>query len=445
MLPVGIMKTPSLMPAREWGPAVCRVLRRRCNSLARLVLSALFLFSPAASQEFAFGATPASGPRVSAAGVTGANAQLDGPRLVPGATIFPGDVIELGAASSAALQFGTDLVLAAPLTKLVVESGGVGLRSGRVQIRLSGADSFVVSGPFFRVNVTPSGGAPGSAEIRADGTHAQVSAVTGIADLMAAESDAPYRLHAGDVATLDAAGPDAAAGQATSVPAAGQVSRLLPDVQIERASLQLVAAISAPVYWNDELRSSPTGRAHITLNDGSLLNLGSNSALRVLQHDAQAQQTTLDLAVGRMRGQVLKLSRPGAKFEIRTLAGVAGLVGTDFYLLAASDYTELIVFEGAVSFTASSTGQAMTVTSGMKLLISRDGQFQGPSPATAQEMQDAKDSTDIPLTVAQQKDRKPPLVPILISIGAPLAVTGIGLGLSARESVSPFTPTQPKR
>jgi hypothetical protein len=440
MLPVEIMKTLSPMPAREWGPAVRGVPPRCSDFLVHLALLALFLLSPAAAQESVFGATPASSPRASAAGVTGANAQLDGARLVPGATIFPGDVVELGAASSAALQFGNDLVLAAPLTKLVVESGGVGLRSGRVQIRLNGADSFAVSGPFFRVNVAPSGGAPGSVEIRADATHALVSAVTGIADLMATGSDVLYRLHAGDVATLDAASRDAAAGQAASVPAAGQVSRLLPDVQIGRASLQMVAAISTPVYWNDELRSGSTGRAHITLNDGSLLNLGSNSALRVLQHDAQAQQTTLDLAIGRMRGQVLKLSRPGAKFEIRTPAGVAGLVGTDFYLLATPDYTELIVFEGAVSFTAFSGGQATTVTSGMKLLISRDGALQGPSPATPQEMQDAKDSTDIPLTVAQRKDRKPPLVPILISIGAPLAVTGIGLGLSARESVSPFTP-----
>ena len=211
------------------------------------------------------------------------------------------------------------------------------------------------------------------------------------------------------------------------------------DVEIDRASLQVVAAIAAPVYWNDELRSGPTGRAHITLNDGSLLNLGSNSALRVLQHDAQAQQTTLDLAVGRMRGQVLKLSRPGAKFEIRTPAGVAGLVGTDFYLLATPDYTELVVFEGAVRFTAFSGGQAVTVTASMKLLLLRVGIFQGPSPATPQEIQDAKDSTDIPLTVAQRKDRKRPLAVILISIGAPLAVTGIGLGLSARESISPST------
>jgi hypothetical protein len=168
MLPVGTMQTLSLMPAREWGAAVHRGLSRRSNVFVRLALLALFLVSPAAPQESAFGATSASGLRGSAAGITGANAQLNGARLVPGATIFPGDVVELGVGSSAALQFRNDLVLAAPLTELVVESGEVGLRNGRVQIRLNGADSFAVSGPFFRVNIAPSGGARGSEEIRVD-------------------------------------------------------------------------------------------------------------------------------------------------------------------------------------------------------------------------------------------------------------------------------------
>jgi ferric-dicitrate binding protein FerR (iron transport regulator) len=365
---------------------------------------------------------------------------LNGVRLAAGATIFAGDIVEVGAASSAALQFGNDLVLVAPSTKLVVESEGVSLRSGQVQIRHNGTDSFTVSGPNFRVNVAASSGAPGTAEIRVGAAVAQVLTVTGIADLTALGSDRPYRLHAGEVATMDAASRDAAGGQGGPVPAAGQITRMIPDVQISRASLQSLAAISAPVFWNDELRSGPTGRAHVVLTDGSLLNLGSNSALRVLQHDAQNQQTSLELAVGRMRGQVLKLSRPGAKFEIRTPAGVAGLVGTDFYLLVTPDSTELMVFEGAVSFTGISGGQAMIVTAGMKLLVSRLGVFQGPSPASPQEMQEAKDSTDVPQTSAQRNKSTPPLVPILISVGAPLAVTGIGLGLSAREPISQYKP-----
>ena len=414
----------------------------RCVVHFGFALLTLILFSSPAHEQSAFGATPASAPRASAAGITGANAQLNGARLIPGATLFRGDIVTLGAHSSAALQFANELVLAAPGTELVVESEGITLRGGRVQIRLAGADSFAVSGPFFRVSVAPSGGTAGLAEILVGGTQAQVLAVAGIADLMAGGSDAPYRLHAGEVARLDAASGDGAAGQAGSVPAAGQVSRLLPDVQIDRASQQTVASIAAPVYWNDELRSTSSGRARVSLTDGSLLNLGSNSALRVLQHDAQAQQTSLDLAVGRMRGQVVKLSRPGAKFEIRTPAGVAGLVGTDFYLLATPDYTELIVFEGVVRFTSIANGQAVTTPAGMKLRISQDGAIAGPLVASPEEIQDAKASTDVPEPLAQrtQTGGHSSLLPVKISVVTGAAVIGIGFALTARETISPSKP-----
>ena len=180
---------------------------------------------------------------------------------------------------------------------------------------------------------------------------AQVSAVAGAADLTAAGIAAAYRLHAGETATLDAAGADATPAQGATSPAAGQVSRLVPQVQIDRGSQHLVAAVSDRIYWNDDLRSGPTGRAHVTLKDGSQLNLGSDSSLRILQHDAQAQQTSLDLLVGRMRGKITKLIAPGAKFEVHTPMGIAGLVGTDFSLLVTDDYVELMVFEGAVRFT----------------------------------------------------------------------------------------------
>lgn len=435
------MKTPLLRCERDRGVAVRKDARRHF-SLACLALLTCFLFSAASREESAFGATPASGPRASAAGITGADAQLNGSRLIPGATLFRGDIVKLGAASSAALQFGNDLVLAASGTELVVESGGVNMRSGRVQIRLAGADSFAVAGPFFHVNVAPSSGSSGSVEILVGGTRALVSAIGGVADLTTDGSDLPYRLHAGEVARMDAASVDAGGGQTSSVPAAGQVSRLLPDVQIDRASQRTIASIAAPVYWNDDLRSGSSGRARVSLTDGSLLNLGSNSELRVLQHDAQAQQTSLDLAVGRMRGQVVKLSRPGAKFEIRTPAGVAGLVGTDFYLLATPDYTELIVFEGVVRFTSFANGQAVTAPAGMKVRISQDGAIAGPLVASLQEIQEAKDSTDVPEVLAQHATPggKGPLAPITISVGTAAVVTAIGLFLSSREPVSRIHP-----
>jgi hypothetical protein len=212
-------------------------------------------------------------------------------------------------------------------------------------------------------------------------------------------------------------------------------------VQIDRDSQHIVAAVSDSVYWNDELRSGPTGRAHVTLKDGSQLNLGSDSSLRILQHDAQSQQTSLDLLVGRMRGKISKLSRPGAKFEVRTPMGVAGLVGTDFSLLVTNDYAELLVIEGVVRFT-SLNGQIANVTAGSILRISRAGAFEGPSHATPQELQAAQNLTDITLPAGQATVAAAtrPLLPVVITVTGTAAAIGIGVWQGTRPTVSNAAP-----
>ena len=93
------------------------------------------------------------------------------------------------------------------------------------------------------------------------------------------------------------------------------------------------------------------------------------------------------------------MTRPGAKFEVHTPVGIAGLVGTDLSLLVTNDYTELMVFEGAVRFTNLS-GQSVSVTAGNMLRISKAGAFEGPSPTTAQEVQTAQNLTDITTAAA---------------------------------------------
>lgn len=387
-------------------------------------------------------ATSASVPAASAASVIGDDAELNGRPMPAGATLFPGDVIRTRQASTAALRFGNNLVLADARTELVVESAGVTLRAGFLQVRTGDEESLAVFGPFFHVNVAAAGGIPSSAEIRVGGTLAQVTAVAGAADLTAAGSSAPFRLHAGESATLDAAPADAAPAQTAANPAAGQVSRLVPQVQIDRASQHIVASVSDRVYWNDGLRSGPTGRAHVTLKDGSQLNLGSDSSLRILQHDAQAQQTSLDLLVGRMRGKIAKLNRPGAKFEVHTPVGIAGLVGTDFSLLTTDDYTELIVFEGSVRFTTSN-GQTIPVNAGMKVRISKSGAIDGPSAATPQEVQTAQALTDITGSANQAAvgaAASRPLVPLVITLSGAAAGVGIGVWQATRPKVSVSIP-----
>jgi hypothetical protein len=391
-----------------------------------------------------FGATPEANPAASTTSITGKAVELNGTAMPAGATLFSGDVIRLGEASTVALQFGNSSVLAAPLTELVVEAEGVTLRNGRLQVRAGGEESFAISGPFFHVNIAAFAGAPSSAEIRLGGMRAQVSAVTGAADLTAEGIASAYTLHAGETATLDATGADATPGQSATSPAAGEVSRLVPQVQIDRASQHLVAAVSDRVYWNDDLRSGPTGRAHVTLTDGSQLNLGSDSSLRIVQHDAQAQQTSLDLLVGRLRGKITKLNRPGAKFEVHTPMGIAGLVGTDFSLLVTDDYAELMVFEGAVRFTTSS-GQTAIVTAGNMLRISKSGALEGPSQSTSQEVQAAQSLTDVSGAAGTASQGAVAagthsVVPLVITLSGSAAAVGIGVWQGTRPTVSTTIP-----
>jgi ferric-dicitrate binding protein FerR (iron transport regulator) len=369
---------------------------------------------------------------------------VNGAPMIPGATLFPGDVVRVGEDSTAALQFGASLVAATPVTEFVVETRGVNLRSGRLQVRASGNERIAVFGPFFSVDISPLGSTPSAAEIRLGGARAQISAVSGVADLTAAGNANSYKLHAGETATLDADSGDPRSPQGNVNQPAGQVARLYPGVRVDRSS-QRFASVFDPVLWNDDFQSDRTGRAHLALNDGSQLNLGSDTTLRVLQHDAQAQQTSLDLIIGRMRGVVAKVTRPGGKFEIRTPVGVAGLVGTDFSLLVTNDYVELMVFDGAVAMTLFSNGRVVTVNAGMKVRFPRNGAVEIPSTATPQEMDLAKSLTDVPETAAGGPPAPGgvrPLLPVVVALASGAAVTGVAIWLDMRER-KPVSPPNP--
>jgi hypothetical protein len=149
---------------------------------------------------------------------------------------------------------------------------------------------------------------------------------------------------------------------------AGEVTRVVPTASIQRAGRQLAAAAQSPVFWQDVVATDRGGRARVALDDGSVLNVGSESSLTITRHDANTQQTELDLAYGRVRANVVRLARPGAKFEVKTRTAVAGVVGTDFFLSFLDGITQLIVFEGVVQF-CSLAGVCVTVGAGQTSFV----------------------------------------------------------------------------
>src|SRR4030088_483696 len=182
---------------------------------------------------------------------------------------------------------------------------------------------------------------------------------------------------------------------------AGQVSRAIPEVAIARGAQQLPAPVKALVDWGDVVKTNEGGRARVSLDDGSLLNVGSSSSLTVTQHNSAAQQTQIELTYGRMRSQVVKQAKPNAKFEVHTAVGVAGVVGTDFFLSYLNGIFQLIVFEGHVKF-CNLDGACVEVLAGQIATI-RDGHQSPdqPSQATAAEVTEAANATSIGLTATE--------------------------------------------
>jgi ferric-dicitrate binding protein FerR (iron transport regulator) len=115
------------------------------------------------------------------------------------------------------------------------------------------------------------------------------------------------------------------------------------------------------LQWNDLLKTEAQGRLRAGLIDGSILSLGSNSELKVIKSDAASQQTSIEVNYGKLRSQVVKVTKPDGKYEVRTPNAVIGVIGTDFYVGYANNQTTVICYEGKV---------VVTPTGGAKVLKS---------------------------------------------------------------------------
>src|SRR5467141_2770296 len=198
---------------------------------------------------------------------------------------------------------------------------------------------------------------------------------------------------------------------------AGEVSRLIPAVGIARGSKSITASPKSVVNWQDLVNTQVNARARIALDDGSVLNVGSESSMKIVKHDAGAQQTELELTYGKLRTQAQKIAKPDGKFEVRTPAGVAGVVGTDFFVEYANGTMNVIAFEGLVKV-CNLAGVCVLLKAGQMTSV-RSGDNSGPLPPQ---------QATLDLLVASSKDTDPGALSGVTGAGAHLGVWGtIGL------------------
>ena len=191
---------------------------------------------------------------------------------------------------------------------------------------------------------------------------------------------------------------DLAAAPDTPGQRAGEVSRVIPAVSITRGGKTISASSKTAVDWLDVVNTQVSARARVALDDGSVLNVGSESSIKVVKRDGGAQQTELELAYGRIRSQAQKITKPDGKFEVHTPAGVAGVVGTDFYVGFdnSTGTMNVIVFEGIVKV-CNLAGVCVIVKAGqMTNVRSNDSTGpQAPTQATLDVLVDAGTTTDV--------------------------------------------------
>jgi ferric-dicitrate binding protein FerR (iron transport regulator) len=265
-------------------------------------------------------------------------------RVSSGTTVLPGDVITTSQGASAWIRFrspaSTILLADTEVTLLASDSApSFLLRRGSVVVdeKAAGPVQIAVPGGFVLVKGDPQTGA--ECEMASLDNGAKVTVKRGLAEIHG--QGAPVILHPGQSGRVE---DNPQGGQSV----AGRINKVIPQGQIQREGVpqELPLQLNQVVNWNDLVRTLQTGRAQILLLDGSTLNVGARSELRVLKHDPQAQQTQIELAMGKLQANVAKITAPGGKFELRTRSAVIGTIDTAFVAETDGNQTRVCGVEG---------------------------------------------------------------------------------------------------
>jgi len=233
---------------------------------------------------------------------------------------------------------------------------------------------------------------------------------------------------------------------------AGQVTAAIPQANINRPAGKLPAEVATPVLWDDLVTTEPRGRVRVTLQDGSILNVGSESSLTVTKHDATTSETDLVLTYGKMRVKTQKVGA-GGHFEVRTNTAVLGVIGSYWYVGSTATQTHVIVYEGVLSIRSINPAILGTqqVFAGQQAFINAGKPPSPPNPPKGNQFQDSVQETEVGENLPPPQPPKPPPVAggapawvWIVSI-AGLAIVSVAVPVATQKNKNPITPPPPRR
>jgi ferric-dicitrate binding protein FerR (iron transport regulator) len=297
---------------------------------------------------YAFAAGPPDASQAMGYIATRGSVLIDKQPAPTGTAIYAGDVITTGQASGAILNLRSRTAATLSENSEVAlpagtPSGHLTLRSGSVLVRSEAGQTSRVTVAGSSVLIGGEEGYPALCRIALVGGQGVVSAERGRVEVRG--RGAQFIVPPGKSARLQAGSPQAA-GQP-----AGKVSNLIPDAarQQQGQGPETTLRLSDGVNWEDVVHTLRNGRVRIALLDGSFLNVGARSQMRITKHDPQSQQTEVELKLGHLRGEVVKLTKAGSSFQVKTQTAVIGVVGTVFTVNALANSTQVSSIDGQVT------------------------------------------------------------------------------------------------
>jgi len=330
----------------------------------------------------ALGAGRQDAPRVLGFMAARGDVRVDRQSAPSGTALFAGDVVTTGRASVAVMNFHSGTVATVSeggevaISRDLVASPGLSLTQGALAVRSEGGQGIRIAVPGASVVVQGAAGYPALCRVAVVGGTAGIFADRGRVEIHG--RGAPILLAPGKSLRL-AAGRPQAAGQR-----AGKVSHAIPEevLQPQGKGAEIPLKVSDGVSWEDVVKTLKTGRVRIMLEDGSAVNIGARSVMRITKHDAQSQQTQVELQLGRLRGEVVKITKPGGSFQVKTNTAVIGVVGTIFTVQALRNVSRVSCMEGTVSVqnvNAAIAGQ-VTLQAGQSTSVPINGPPSNPVP-----------------------------------------------------------------
>jgi ferric-dicitrate binding protein FerR (iron transport regulator) len=170
------------------------------------------------------------------------------------------------------------------------------------------------------------------------------------------DSLANYILPEGEYAAIPASSmgvppQERPATEPAAVEPAAIIREIIPEEVVQRRgeSGALPLQLRDNINVEDTVRTLKNGKVRLELPDGSFLNLGARSVMRIVHQDAAAQHTQVELTLGEMRAEVAKLTKPDANFEVRTMTAKISTIGAKVIVRALTNLTEVYCLEGACS------------------------------------------------------------------------------------------------